>query len=69
MIRGISGRAGHCGGGSTAACLLPVESTPVLCLHTGGHVFKAEWLEDAYRWVIELQSVPPAGASGSGILR
>jgi polyhydroxybutyrate depolymerase len=35
-----------------------------LCLHSGGHVFKAEWLEDAYRWVIELHSsgtVPLAG--------
>jgi polyhydroxybutyrate depolymerase len=45
----------------------------VLCLHSGGHVFKAEWLEDAYRWVIGLKSsgtVPPSGApSGSGATR
>ena len=27
-----------------------------LCLHSGGHIFKAEWLRQAYRWVVGLDS-------------
>ena len=25
-----------------------------LCLHAGGHVFNAEWLREAYSWVVAL---------------
>jgi polyhydroxybutyrate depolymerase len=30
-----------------------------LCLHRGGHIFSAEWLREAYRWVIALMPAQP----------
>jgi len=37
-----------------------------LCLHSGGHMFNAEWLREAYRWVQELDVAgvaPPSEAA------
>jgi polyhydroxybutyrate depolymerase len=31
-----------------------------VCLHSGGHVFAAEWLREAYRWVVALDSANAA---------
>jgi polyhydroxybutyrate depolymerase len=38
----------------------------VLCLHSRGHVFDAEWLRQAFQWLVKLDSsglIPPAGPS------
>ena len=34
-----------------------------LCLHAGGHAFNAEWLREAYSWVVALDLEGSAEAS------